>query len=461
MSLALSSVAAAERLRLDGKPAPGGTAPETAQQQNLVGHGGPVKVVRVDASAGRALTGSFDYSMMLWDLSASPPTVLKRFEDHEGAVNAVAFLPNGGHALASGDDGVLWLWNLETGKLDHRFDGHTAKVQGLAVSADGNAAASASWDGTVRLWNLAAREAGPVLKGHKGAVNAVAFSADGERVYTAGYDGTLRSWSRADGAFQRLLYRHGWGLNVMQRLPGTEKLMFGSLNGGVGIVDAAGDNAVKTLPPHEGPVLALDVLEKPGLAATSGGDGKIQVWRVGDWAPLETYRNPYGPVWALSFGSRGERIYYGGLDDFVTMWQVTPREPFETVQSPYPRRFQVNDTVSLGERQFARKCSVCHTLKPDGRNRAGPTLHKIFGRRAGSLPNYPYSEALKSAKIIWNEETIAKLFDIGPEHYTPGTKMPLQRIADKAKRDALVAFLKAATTPVETESQKKSEETKE
>lgn len=425
-------------------------------QYNLVGHGGPVKVVRLDQKTKRILTGSFDYAMMLWDVSVTPPVILQRFEDHEGAVNAAAFLPDGKRGLSAGDDGAVWLWDLATGKLLHRFNGHTAKILALVVSPDGRMAASASWDRTVRLWDLEGRKAGPVLKGHRGPVNAVTFSQDNTRIFTAGYDGTVRSWSRKTGEFQRLLYKHGWGLNVLRRVPAQDKLIFGSLNGAVGVLDTDSGDVVKTLTSHEGPVLSLDVIEKPGLVATGGGDGNIHVWRTGDWAKIETHRNPYGPVWALSFAAQGARIYYGGLDDFVTMWQVTPREPFETVQSKYPRRFQVSETVSLGERQFARKCSVCHTLKPDGRNRAGPTLHKLFGRRAGSLPGYPYSNALKSAKIVWNEETIAALFDIGPEHYTPGTKMPLQRIADKAKRDALVAFLKAATDGPEAENENKT-----
>jgi cytochrome c len=107
----------------------------------------------------------------------------------------------------------------------------------------------------------------------------------------------------------------------------------------------------------------------------------------------------------------------------------------------------VTAAVSPGESQFARKCSLCHTLRPDGRNRAGPTLYKVFGRKAGTLPGYPYSDALLNADIVWSEETIGKLFGLGPDHYTPGTKMPLQKISDPEKRKALIAYLKVATSP--------------
>ena len=138
-------------------------------------------------------------------------------------------------------------------------------------------------------------------------------------------------------------------------------------------------------------------------------------------------------------------IYYTGLDDDVISWTIKPRKAFENVQSKYPRRFQVTRGLSLGERQFARKCSVCHTLKPTGGNRAGPTLYRLFGRRAGAIPGYIYSDALKGSTIVWNAKTISELFYLGPEHYTPGTKMPLQRIKSALVRNALVAYLERAT----------------
>ena len=53
------------------------------------------------------LTGSFDYAMMLWDVAAEEPRRVGRFDEHNGAVNAVTFLPGGKLALAGGDDGAV------------------------------------------------------------------------------------------------------------------------------------------------------------------------------------------------------------------------------------------------------------------------------------------------------------------------------------------------------------------
>lgn len=421
------------------------------QNGNLVGHGGPIKAIAVDAPGERVATGSFDYAMMIWDVSAETPRILHRFDRHDGAVNAVAFVPNSTRVLAAGDDGALSVWDLVTEQRVHRFEGHKAKINHVAVSPEGRFAVTSSWDRTARVWDLSTLGAGPVLEGHGGPVNAAQFSADGGHVYTAGYDGVIRLFDRADGNLVRPLHKHGWGLNVLVRVPGSERLVAGALNGSVIVVDGTSGDILEELAEFERPVLSMAIVDKPGLLAVGAGDGNVRVVRLADWQEVESYQNPFGPVWALAFAPGAMALYYGGLDDFVTRWQIRPRASYEAVESPYPRRFQVSgdpdDPIAQGALQFARKCSVCHALKPDGRNRAGPTLYKIFGRRIASLSGYPYSQGLHDLDIVWTEETVSKLFELGPENFTPGSKMPLQKMTDPQQRAALIAFLKVATEP--------------
>lgn len=425
--------------------------PRSPESGNLVGHGGPVHAIQLSEDKTRALTGSLDYTMMLWDISGEAPKELKRFDEHDGWVKALNFLPGEKRALSAAG-GKVWLWDLTTGKLLHIFEGHTAEVSALALSPDGRWAASTSTDRTVRLWDLQSLKPGPVMKGHRGPVTGVAFSEDGSTVYSASADGTVRIWDRTTGEFKRVLYDHGFGVYAMRRLPGGERLALGALNGKALIIDGKTGNRVHEFEGIHGPILEIAIQEKPGLLAFSGSQkegsnivGVIRVYRIGDWAPIEEYEDPRGPIWAMDFGSLGATLYYGGKDDYVTRWQVSPRKPFESVGGPTPRRFEVTKARDPGELYFARTCSICHTLSSAGRNRAGPTLYKVFGRKAGSIPGYPYSDALKNSDIVWNEQTLGLLFGLGPNHYTPGTKMPLQKIADKKTLKALIAYLKVAT----------------
>jgi cytochrome c len=99
--------------------------------------------------------------------------------------------------------------------------------------------------------------------------------------------------------------------------------------------------------------------------------------------------------------------------------------------------------AAKGEALF-RACAVCHTLTPDGGRRAGPTLWRVFGRKAGAVEGYRYSPALKDSGIVWTEETVARLFEVGPDVMAPGSRMPLQTIGDAQQRADLVAYLRAA-----------------
>jgi cytochrome c len=92
-----------------------------------------------------------------------------------------------------------------------------------------------------------------------------------------------------------------------------------------------------------------------------------------------------------------------------------------------------------------RACVACHTLRPGEGMRAGPTLAGIFGRRIGSVGDYPYSAALRSMELVWSPETVAELFRVGPAEYLPGTRMPQQTIDSAEDRAALVEFLREAT----------------
>jgi len=184
--------------------------------------------------------------------------------------------------------------------------------------------------------------------------------------------------------------------------------------------------------------------------AVGDGHGFIMIIDTGSWQITRDFRAmQQGPVWALAFSDDGQNVLAAGLTDLVYSWPVSMLDEFDPAGGEERSFLRDPEDMPNGERQFMRKCSICHALTPPPSRKAGPSLYGVFGRAAGTLPEYPYSPTLKNAEITWNADTIDALFDIGPDHYIQGSKMPMQRITQKTDRQDLITFLRRATATKE------------
>jgi cytochrome c len=410
------------------------TVPALAQ---LRGHGGPVRALAVSADGKRLVSASFDTTAITWSLTSGAAQKVLRF--HDGAVNAVAYLGDGRMAT-SGEDKRIAIWKPRADKPTAVLEGHTAPVVGLAVSPDGKTLASASWDGTARLWPI---DGGTplVLEGHKQNVNGVAFTLDGRAVVTAGYDLALRIWPLAGGA--PTVVAMPTPLNSVVVAPdggiitagATGKVYFLSASGErKGEVDAA---AV--------PIIALAVSGDGKVIAASSVKGAVAIIDAATRKLERTLVGPGLPAWSVAFLPDNGTLLTGGTDRLIRRWNALTGEHVGDVTMSGPADPLAEYKGDPGAEVF-RACVACHTLKAGEGPRAGPTLAGIFGRRIATLPGYNFSPALKKLDIVWTPETVSKLFEIGPAAYTPGTKMPEQRVGAE-DRAALVKFLERATKP--------------
>lgn len=95
-----------------------------------------------------------------------------------------------------------------------------------------------------------------------------------------------------------------------------------------------------------------------------------------------------------------------------------------------------------GQTAFNNRCRTCHSVR-EGDNRLGPSLHNVFGAKAGSSAFPAYSQALRNSGITWNEETLNK-FIANPDALIPGNNMkPFGGISDENERRQIVEYLKS------------------
>jgi cytochrome c len=420
--------------------------------ERFTAHGGPVRHLTISPDGTQLVSASFDYSAVLWRAPDLQETAT--LHGHEAGVNTARFSPDGHMLATAGDDALIKMWPvLEVPSEPLKpitLRGHRGKIVDLAFSRDGRWMASASWDGAIGIWPLvdgpAHMQSGVrFITGHDGPVNAVQFSADDRFIYSAGYDGQIRYWRLENGEYLRSIVRNGWGVSSFVVDEANDIVAYGSSDGVMTVERLSDQATLLKIGDERVPVLSLDYNPSAGLLGFGNAKGRVLLADTTDWAVVRDFHATNGPVWSLLIMPRGQSLLVSGLDDYITRWPIYEFPP-EFLEKPGPaRRFHPDTAISNGERQFARKCSVCHTLQADGKRRAGPTLFGVFGRRAGGLTGYPYSDALKNSDIVWNAATINRLFEEGPDKVAPGTKMPIQRMKNAQDRRDLVSFLQSAT----------------
>lgn len=95
--------------------------------------------------------------------------------------------------------------------------------------------------------------------------------------------------------------------------------------------------------------------------------------------------------------------------------------------------------AAAGEKVFLQ-CRACHQVGPTAKNQIGPVLNGLFGRKAGHVEGYAYSEANKNSGLTWDEATFRDYIR-DPKAKIPGTKMVYAGVKDEKKVGDLIAYL--------------------
>jgi len=193
------------------------------------------------------------------------------------------------------------------------------------------------------------------------------------------------------------------------------------------------------------PIISIAISGDGALIAAAGVGGTVAIVDRKARSVVRTLVGPGMPVWSVAFLPDGATLLTGGADGKIRRWNVRTGDAIGSNLLGTPADPLAAYAGDHGAEVF-RACVACHTLSETEVQRAGPTLAGLYGRKIASLPGYRFSDALKRMDIVWTPETVSKLFEIGPNAYTPGTKMPEQHIGSAEDRRALTDFLARATS---------------
>jgi WD40 repeat protein len=173
------------------------TTPDGNLLRTLTGHDDPVNAVAITPDGQKAVSGSGDKTLKVWELNTGKQ--LFTLTGHDDWVNAVAITPDGQKAVSGSWDKTLKVWELNTGKQLFTLTGHDDWVNAVAITPDGQKAVSGSGDNTLKVWELNTGKQLFTLTGHDNIVQAVAITPDGQKAVSGSGDKTLKVWDLKTG----------------------------------------------------------------------------------------------------------------------------------------------------------------------------------------------------------------------------------------------------------------------
>ena len=153
---------------------------------------------------------------------------------------------------------------------------------------------------------------------------------------------------------------------------GAGWIAYGAVDGGTRVLDGETGEQIADFTLDRRPILSMAYHPDTDQIAVGDGQGYIMMIDSARWRITRDFRAMrQGPVWALVFSEKGDRIYAGGLDDIVYAWPVSLLDEFDPAEGQARSFLRDADAMPNGERQFMRKCSICHALEEGLREKRG------------------------------------------------------------------------------------------
>lgn len=248
------------------------------------------------------------------------------------SVLAAAISQDGGMIAAGTHEGLVYVWERDTGQQLLQLNEHQSWVFSLDFSPDQQSIATASFDQTIRLWDIRSGRCLRTLSEHTAAVWKVRFSPDGQQLASSSDDQTIRLWDRETGACLRVLQGHTASVGAVDFHPQQALLVSGADDGTLRLWDRGTGDCLRVIDTH--PTLYRSVAFHPAghRFASGGADGQIRIWDTTTGHCLQTLRGHTDAVWSVTFSADGRLLISSSDDRTIRLWDGTRGTSLQTLQ---------------------------------------------------------------------------------------------------------------------------------
>ncbi len=275
-------------------------------------------------AAGAVVTGVATYLWLsrgprgLFAGTAEPPLAVLR--GNAGTVWGVGFSPGDRTLAMALEEGMIKLWDVETGTVKAMLQGHRGMAWTAAFSGDGLRLATSGDDNSARLWDLATNKTAKTLP-TSAAVRAALFDRDAKLVYTGDRQGHIRVWDATTGEEVRS-WQHPGPVFGLALAPDGKTVASAGTDRVVRLWDTETGQERLSLSGHTGPVYSLSFRRDGKVLASAGWDRTVRLWDTGTGELMRTLEGHGKDIWAVDFAPDGNTLASGGQDGVVRVWDA-------------------------------------------------------------------------------------------------------------------------------------------
>jgi WD40 repeat protein len=254
-----------------------------------------------------------------------PPDPVPLFwEGHFGPVNSVSYskTPGSSYIASGGDDGIVRIWDANSGNLLKSLNGHRDVVTSVAFSPKHNKVASGSMDNSIKIWDVYTGTLQVTMTDHKLGVTSVSFSKDGSEIASGSDDGTIKIWDVQTGKLLKTMIGHLDHVNSVDFSNDGKFLVSGSKDNTVRVWDVDYEKCKKVFLSHNGPVNTVSFSNDGNRIASGSSDSTIKIWDAINYRLLWTFNAHADKIKALAFSPTDRFLLSGGADAAINLWDL-------------------------------------------------------------------------------------------------------------------------------------------